>query len=65
MLSATQDKTLIRNYLIALGTVMFLSLGLSDLYHQPSKDVQQTRLNHYGHFITAGLVSHTQKSLYR
>ena len=65
MLSATQNNQVIRNYVIALVSVMLLSMGLADVYDQPSRVAQQDRLDNYGRFISAGLVSHAKKALYR
>ena len=47
MLSATQNNQVIRNYIVALGTVMLMSMGLADVYSQPSRSAQQDRLDNY------------------
>ena len=65
MLSATQNNQLIRNYILTLASVMLLSIGLADVYNQPSRVAQQDKLDNYGRFISAGLVSHAKKALYR
>ena len=65
MLSATQNYQLIRNNILALVSVMLLSMGLADVYNHPSRVAQQDRLDNYGRFISAGLVSHAKKALYR
>ena len=65
MLSATQNNQVIRNYIVALGTVMLLSMGLADVYSQPSRSAQQDKLDNYGRFISAGLVSGAKKSANR
>jgi hypothetical protein len=60
MLSTTQNHQntiAIRNYCIALGSVILLSTSLADLYHQPSRAAQQDKLDNFGRFVSAGLVS--------
>ncbi len=47
MLSATQNNQVIRNYIVALGAVMLMSMGLADVYSQPSRSAQQDRLDNY------------------
>lgn len=64
MLSNTpnnQNALAIRNYLVVLGSVMFLGMGLADTYNQPSRVAQQNRLDNYGRFIGVGLVAYSQK----
>ena len=62
MLSASQNKQVIRNYIITATSVMLLSVGVADLFNSPARVAQQDRLDNYGRFVSAGLVSYAQKS---
>ncbi len=62
MLSTSKNNQVIRNYIIALVSVMLLSTGLADVYNQPSRAAQKDRLDNYSRFISAGLVSGAQKA---
>jgi hypothetical protein len=66
MLNATTNNNnqLIRNYIIAATTVMLMSAGVADMFNNPQRLAQQDRLDGYGHYISAGLVSYG-KSLAR
>lgn len=65
MLSSTTqaNATVLRNYSIAAAAVLALSLGMSDLFHNPNRIATQNTLNGYGQYITAGLVNYAQSSL--
>ncbi len=64
MLSATQNSTaIIRNYLILAATVMVMSVGLAETFTTPERAAQQDRMNTYGRYISAGLVSYAQKAI--
>ncbi len=47
MLSSSQNNQVIRNYIIALVSVMLLSTSLADVYNQPSRAAQKDRLDNY------------------
>jgi hypothetical protein len=57
----SQNAIAIRNYLLALGSVVFLGMGLADTYNQPSRAAQQYRLDNYGRFVGIGLITYSQK----
>lgn len=59
--SNQQNAIALRNYLLVLGSVMFLGMGLADTYNQPSRVAQQNRLDNYGRYISVGLVAYSQK----
>jgi hypothetical protein len=61
MLTTTLNATILRNYLIAAASVIFFSIGAVDLFNNPYKNVQQEKINSYGRYISAGLVSQAQK----
>ncbi len=65
MLSTTapNPSKVIRNYAIAAASVMFLSLGISDLVNNPGRIAQQNKLDGYGYYVSAGLVNYAQSSL--
>lgn len=58
--TATENTTLLRNYLIAAATVMLVSVGVSDLFNNPARVARQDRLDGYGRYVSAGLVSKAQ-----
>jgi hypothetical protein len=60
MSSTTQSTLVIRNYFIAAASVMFMSMGLSDVFNSPNRISQQERLDGYGHYISAGLVNYAK-----
>jgi hypothetical protein len=60
MSSTTQSTVVIRNYLIAAASVMFMSAGLSDIFNSPHRIAQQDRLDGYGQYISAGLVNYAK-----
>ncbi|ACK69931.1 conserved hypothetical protein [Gloeothece citriformis PCC 7424] len=66
MLSATptNNTSFIRNYIIAATTVMLMSVGVADMFNNPQRIAQQEKLDGYGRYIGAGLVSYG-KSLAR
>lgn len=65
MLNTTTTNTqIIRNYIIAATTVMLISVGVSDMFNNPQRIAQQEKLDSYGRYIGAGLVSYG-KSLAR
>lgn len=57
---SSQNNTFIRNYLIAAVSVVALSMGVTDLVNNPARLAQQDRLDGYGRYISAGLVSYAQ-----
>ena len=63
MLTATQNNTTIRNYLVAAVSIIMLSAGVSDLFQNPSRLAQQDKIDQYSRAISAGLVSHAKTSL--
>ncbi|MCU0537500.1 MAG: hypothetical protein MUD14_26730 [Hydrococcus sp. Prado102] len=65
MLSAIKNTTFIRNYAIAIVSVTMMSVALTDLYNQPSRIGQQNKLDSFSRVVSAGLVSQSQKVVYR
>lgn len=65
MLTATQNTQIIRNYLIAAVSVMLMSTVVADLFNNPARYAQQDKLDNYGRYISAGLVSYAKTSLNR
>ena len=55
--------TALRNYTIAALTVLSLSVGISELFNNPSRVATQNTIDTYGYYVSAGLVSHAQSSL--
>ncbi len=66
--TATENTTAIRNYAVgsaapsatAAVTVMLVSVGVSDLFNNSARFAQQDRLDGYGRYVSAGLVSKAQ-----
>ena len=63
--TSTENTTAIRNYVIALASIALLSLGTADLFCSPNRSAQQSQLNDYGRYLSAGLVSYAQKGFSR
>ena len=64
MLSSTiANTTILRNYAIAATAVLALSLGVSDLFNNPSRIATQNTIDNYSYYISAGVVSYAQSSL--
>ena len=59
--TSTETTTAIRNYVIALASIAVLSLGTADLFGAPNRSAQQSQLDDYGRYLSAGLVSYAQK----
>ncbi|MBC1191206.1 hypothetical protein PN434_08285 [Microcystis aeruginosa CS-558/01A06] len=57
MLANHQNQTFVRNYLIAVISVVMMGAGVADLVNNPSRIAQQNRLDGYGRYVSAGLVS--------
>ncbi len=57
MLANHQNQTFVRNYLIAVISVVMMGVGVADLVNNPSRIAQQNRLDGYGRYVSAGLVS--------
>ncbi|GAL93890.1 MAG: hypothetical protein DWQ51_20020 [Microcystis wesenbergii TW10] len=57
MLASHQNPTFVRNYLIAVISVVMMGVGVADLVNNPSRIAQQNRLDGYGRYVSAGLVS--------
>jgi hypothetical protein len=62
MLVNSQNHTVIRNYLIAMISVVMISAGVADLVNSPARIAQQDRLDGYGRYISASLVSGAMKA---
>lgn len=62
MLSTTDNNLVIRNYIIALVSVMMMSFTLADIYNNPARVAQQQRLDNYSRFLSAGIVNKVQSS---
>jgi hypothetical protein len=60
MLSTAENNQIIRNYAIALVSVIMMSFTFADLYNQPSRMAQQNRLDNYSRFLSAGMVTKFQ-----
>lgn len=60
MLNATSNTNnqIIRNYIIAAASVMVMSMGVADVFNNPTRVAQQDRLDGYAPYISAGLVSY-------
>ncbi len=56
--TTTNNTSFIRNYIIAATTVMLMSAGMADLFNNPERIAQQTKLDNYTPYISAGLVSY-------
>ena len=56
----TNNKVIIRNYIIITTTVMLITIGLTDTFLAPTRSGQQDRLNNYGQVVSAGLVSYSR-----
>ena len=63
--TSTENTTAIRNYVIALASVALLSVGAADLFCSPTRAAQQSQLDDYGRYLSAGLVSYAQKGFSR
>ncbi|BFM39963.1 hypothetical protein [Synechocystis sp. LKSZ1] len=63
MTTTSSAPTLFRNYLAAAITVVLLSTGISELVNSPSRLAQQQKLDGYGYYVSAGLVSYAKSSL--
>ena len=63
MTSPHAAPILIRNYLAAAITVVLLSTGVSELVNSPARIAQQQKLDGYGYYVSAGLVSYAKASL--
>ena len=62
MLSTNNQKTVIlRNYLILMGTLAMLIIGLGDLFENPDRLGQQDRLENYGRFVSGVVVNQSKK----
>ncbi|MGL5034653.1 MAG: hypothetical protein ACRC6M_12725 [Microcystaceae cyanobacterium] len=61
--STTANTTILRNYAIAATAVLALSLGVSDLFNNPSRIATQNTIDNYSYYISAGVVSYAQSSL--
>lgn len=62
MLSTDTKKTIIlRNYLILMGTLAMLIMGLGDLFQNPDRLGQKDRLDHYGRFVSGVVVNQSKK----
>lgn len=60
-----ENTVIVRNYLIVLSSAILLSIGLADAYYQFARVTHQGKLDNYGRFIGAGLVSYSQKTFSR
>jgi hypothetical protein len=63
MLVSNQNQTFVRNYLIAIISVVMMGVGVTDLVNNPSRVAQQNRLDGYGRYVSAGLVSGAVNSM--
>jgi hypothetical protein len=63
MLVSNQNQTFVRNYLIAIISVVMMGVGVTDLFNNPSRVAQQNRLDGYGRYVSAGLVSGAVNSM--
>jgi hypothetical protein len=63
MLVSNQNQTFVRNYLIAIVSVMMMGVVVTDLVNNPSRVAQQNRLDGYGRYVSAGLVSGAVNSM--
>ena len=62
MLSTNTKKIVIfRNYLILMGTLTMLIIGLGDLFENPDRLGQKDRLENYGRFVSGVVVNQVQK----
>lgn len=61
--STTANTTILRNYAIAATAVLALSLGVSDLFNNPSRIATQNTIDNYSYYISAGVVNYAQSSL--
>jgi hypothetical protein len=57
MLVSNQNQAFVRNYCIAIISVVMMGMGVADLVNNPSRIAQQNRLDGYGRYVSAGLVS--------
>jgi hypothetical protein len=62
MFVSTSNQTILRNYLAAMISVMMLGVGITDLVNNPNRIAQQDRLDGYGRYVSAGLVSGAVKA---
>ncbi|GFE70314.1 hypothetical protein [Chroococcus sp. FPU101] len=53
----------VRNYIMVSATVVFMSVGLTDLFYNPQRMGQQDRINNYSDYAKAGMVFATRSSL--
>jgi hypothetical protein len=60
MLSTPQNLLVVRNYCIAALVVMTMSGMVADSFTSPSRMAQQERLDGYGRYLSAGLVSYAK-----
>ena len=62
MLSTDTKKIIIfRNYLILMGTLAMLIMGLGALFENPDRLGQKDRLENYGRFVSGVVVNQVQK----
>lgn len=62
MLSTDTKKIIIfRNYLILMGTLAVLIVGLGNLFENPDRSGQKDRLENYGRFVSGVVVNQVQK----
>lgn len=62
MLSTDTKKIIIfRNYLILMGTLAMLIMGLGNLFENPDRLGQKDRLENYGRFVSGVVVNQVQK----
>jgi len=53
----------VRNYTAVAVTLIALSLGLTEILHNPFRSATQNTLDSYGNYAKAGMVAHAQSAL--
>jgi hypothetical protein len=60
MFTTSHPNTALRNYVLLAAVVVITSLGISDIFTNPSRVAQQDRLNGYTQYVGVGLVATAQ-----
>jgi hypothetical protein len=60
MFTTSHSNTALRNYALLAAVVVITSLGLTDVFTNPSRVAQQDRLDGYTQYVGAGLVTAAQ-----
>ncbi len=62
-MSHTTATTTIRNYCVLAATVALMTIGLTDIFSNPYRVIQQEKFDRYGQYIKIVLVILSEKYL--